>query len=216
MPTTRLWNTSLERPAHEVERLHSLLSLPEQSRAARFLHERDRRRFVVARGTLRTLLGEHIDLAPERVPIGVQAGGKPALADASLSDRVFFNVSHCGDLALFAIADREIGIDIERLNQTSDLGRVAAHFFAPDESAAFEQLTGFERTRFFYGTWVRKEAYLKATGRGLSIDPSRVKVQAGEITVEEATGALRSETCYEVHDVAGIDEHVAAVVIRKL
>ena len=213
MQGVRVWTSSLDRAAGEAGRLFELLSPVERSRAARFHNERDRRRFVVARGTLRTLLGDHAGLAPERVPITTQPGGKPVLA---VSDSIHFNVSHCGELALFAIADREIGIDLERLNQTNDIARVAAHFFAPEESAAFERLDEPERARFFFRTWVRKEAYLKASGKGFAIDPAKVRISEFSregITVEDENGARAIDHKHAIHDIPGIAGHAAAIAI---
>lgn len=216
MQGVRVWSSSLERPAGEVARLFDLLSPVERARAARFHNERDRRRFVVARGTLRTLLGDHAGLAPDRVAITTEPGGKPVLASPH---SVHFNMSHCGDLALFAIADREVGIDLERLDRTSDIGRVAAHFFAPEESAVLEQLDETERAHFFFRTWVRKEAYLKATGKGLAIDPARVKVPTGAVSgilIEDGNGAQSIDDEYAVHDIRGIEGYVAAIAISAM
>jgi 4'-phosphopantetheinyl transferase len=78
------------------------------------------------------------------------------------------------------------------------MGRVAAHFFSADEKAAFERLAQAERARFFFRTWVRKEAYLKATGSGLALDPAKVSVADGWL----------------VHDLEDMDDHVAAVALR--
>ena len=207
-----MFTASLERPADEVARLFDFLSSAERARAARFHNERDRRRYVVARGTLRTLLDEHVGMAPERLAITTETGGKPVIA---FQDAVHFNVSHCGELALFAIADCEIGIDLERLNPTSDIGRVAAHFFAPDESAVFEQLDDAERAQFFFRTWVRKEAYLKATGKGFAANPARVRISrfSYTVSVEDKNGAQAIDHEYAVHDIAGIADHAAAIAI---
>lgn len=193
-----VWRASLVRPAAEVAALHDILDAAERSRAGKFHHERDQRRFVVARATLRTLLGELTATAPRAVPLCVLPGGKPALGGENAIDGLHFNVSHCGDLALFVFADREVGIDVERVAPHGDMGRVAAHFFSADEKAAFERLAQAERARFFFRTWVRKEAYVKATGTGLALDPAKVSVAEG----------------YSVHDLDDIGDYVAAVAFR--
>ena len=198
MQGVHVWRTSLVRPADEVAALHDVLDAAERSRAGKFHHERDRRRFVVARATLRTLLGELTARAPRDVPLCVLPGGKPALGPGGAIDGLHFNVSHCGDLALFVFADREVGIDVERVTPHGDMGRVAVHFFSADERAAFERLAQVERARFFFRTWVRKEAYVKATGSGLALDPAKVSVADGWL----------------VHDLEDMDDHVAAVALR--
>ncbi len=199
MQGIHLWRASLARPADEVAALYDLLNPVERSRASKFHHERDRRRFVVARATLRTLLGEYTGAAPRDVSLSVLPGGKPTLGREGAIDGLHFNLSHCGDLALFVFADREVGIDVERIAPHGDMGRVAAHFFSADESASFERLAESERARFFFRTWVRKEAYAKATGVGLALDPAKLSVADG----------------YSVHDLDDIGDHVAAVAVRS-
>lgn len=194
MQGVQVWRASLARTAGDVAALYALLDPVERSRAARFINERDRRRFVVARGTLRMLLGEYTATAPEHVPLCVLPGGKPALARES---GLFFNLSHCGELALFAFADHEVGIDVELVARHREMESVAAHFFSTDERDAFRRLAGNEKARFFCRTWVRKEAYVKATGDGFAIDPARLSV------------ADR----YSIRDLPEIDGHLAAVEV---
>ena len=192
-----VWRASLSRSVSEVAMLHNLLDAVEQSRAAKFRYERDRRRFIVVRATLRILLGDYLGTAPRDVKLQTLPGGKPTLERAGESAVPHFNVSHCGELALFAFADREVGIDVERIAPSTDMARVAAHFFSLDEALTYQELAGIEQTRFYFRTWVRKEAYLKATGSGLTVDPAKVNVT----------------NSYEVHDLADIDGHVAAIAL---
>ena len=216
MKTVEVWRVSLDRPTDEVATLHEILDARERARAAGFVYERDRRRYVVARATLRTLLGEYTSTYAERVPLCVLPGGKPALVRDGAVPELHFNLSHCGELALFAFADREIGIDIERLASVTNMSRVAAHFFSPDEVGAFQRLAGLEQTRFFFRTWVRKEAYLKATGDGFAVDPARLRVAdppASDVTFLDEGGTSCVETAYQVHDLPDIGDHVAALAI---
>jgi len=197
MQGIQVWRASLERPAGDVAALFKLLDAEERSRATRFINERDRRRFVVARGTLRVLLSDYTDAAPERVPLCVLGGGKPAVADGY---GLHFNVSHCGELALFAFADCEVGVDVERVAPHREMDGVAAQFFSCDEAAAFRRLSGETQARFFCRTWVRKEAYLKATGEGFAINP--------------ASSSLDER--YSVHDLPEMENHLAAVAVASI
>jgi 4'-phosphopantetheinyl transferase len=213
MQGVEVWRASLERSADEVAALYALLDPVERSRAARFIDERDRRRFVVARGTLRLLLGEYTATAPQYVRLCVLPGGKPALAR---ENGLHFNLSHCGELALFAFADREVGIDVERVVDHREMQAVAAHFFSSDEAAALRRLAGNERARFFCRTWVRKEAYLKATGDGFAIDPARLSIAdlpANRVALENHNGIRCIDDRYSVHDLPEIDNHFAAVAV---
>jgi 4'-phosphopantetheinyl transferase len=143
------------------------------------------------------LISEYTGTPPERVPLRVLPGGKPAIAGHS---GLFFNLSHCGELALFAFADCEVGVDVERVGNHREMEGVAAHFFSSDEADAFRRLSGETQARFFCRTWVRKEAYVKATGEGFAIDPARLCV----------------DDRYSVHDLPEIDGHLAAVVVASI
>ena len=217
MQGVQVWRASLERPASEVSALRGILDAPERARAARFVNELDRRRYVVGRATLRMLLGEYTRNDPARVALTTLPGGKPVLACEDETLPLHFNVSHCGELAVFAFADREVGIDVERLAATSDMAQVAEHFFAPEELGAFRQLAGRERTRFFFRTWVRKEAYVKASGDGFAIDPMRISVAgalSAGVTLRDGSPTSRLDRGYSLHDLADIDDHIAAIAVR--
>ena len=217
MQGVHVWSASLERPASEVSALHEILDAPERARAARFVNERDRRRYVVGRATLRKLLGEYTSTDPARVALTTLSRGKPVLACEDETRPLHFNVSHCGELALFAFADREVGIDVERLAPTCDMEQVATHFFSSDEVLAFRQLSGRERTRFFFRTWVRKEAYVKATGDGFAIDPAQISVPGASpagVTLKDGARIGGVDGGYSLHDLADIDDHIAAIALR--
>ena len=132
-----------------------LLSADERARAARFRLERDRRRFVVARARLRQLLAERLAASPESIALVYGPHGKPALAQGSLR----FNVSHSGELALYAFSrDREVGIDVEAVRDVPEAERIARRWFAEADYRRFG----------FLGCWTRREAVAKALGRGIA------------------------------------------------
>jgi 4'-phosphopantetheinyl transferase len=138
----------------------------ELKRADRFRFERDRRRYVVARARLRELLANRLGKDARALEFVYGENGKPALADASLR----FNVSHCGDVAVYAFShEREIGIDVEALHPIREADGVAAQFFSRVENEAFCALDAASRTLGFYNCWTRKEAIVKALGDGLAM-----------------------------------------------
>lgn len=151
------------------ERLNASLSPDEQTRAER-LHKRcDRELFVLAHAMLRDVLARHLGLAPQEIMLETGAYGKPRLARQHGSN-LQFSLSHSGRLALLGIAQRhDIGVDVEAAVPHDDLADVAAHCFSPDERAALAQVEGSARCDLFYMLWTRKEACVKAWGRGLRI-----------------------------------------------
>jgi 4'-phosphopantetheinyl transferase len=166
--------------APEAVRAHAaLLSAAERQRAVRFRLERDRRRFIVARARLRKLLAERLTAAPEAIELVCGKHGKPALAQGDLR----FNVSHSGDVAAYAFARGcEIGIDIEEIRAVPEADAIAARTFSRGEHDAYAALPPHERVLGFLNCWTRKEAFVKALGKGLSIslDSFDVTLAPGE------------------------------------
>ena len=155
---------ALQASAAAQRAFSELLSSSERQRAARFKLERDRRRFIVARATLRRLLAQRLAARPEAIEITYGAHGKPALAQG-----LRFNVSHCDDLAVYAFSEsREVGIDVEAVRELDDADDLAEHFFSRGENEAYRGLAAHERPLGFFNCWTRKEAFVKALGEGLS------------------------------------------------
>lgn len=175
-----VWPVRTLAPNPVVERFQAFLAPDETDRAGRFRFERLRRSFILARGALRILLGRYLKIAPGDVAFRYGSKGKPTLAAPSL---LHFNASHSGDLALFAFTlDCEIGIDVELLRPMPDMEDVARRFFCTEETAELMSLPAPRREDSFFLCWTRKEAYIKATGEGLStpLDAFRVTLQPDE------------------------------------
>nr|ASV46661.1 hypothetical protein [uncultured bacterium] len=80
-----------------------------------------------------------------------------------------FNVSHSGEMALYAFArGRELGVDVEEVRRMEDGLHIAERFFSQAEVAVFRSLPEEIRDDAFFNCWTRKEAYIKAVGEGLS------------------------------------------------
>ncbi len=163
-----VWRMPLEQSVGCVHQLLQSLSADEQTRAARFHFERDRRRFIVARGTLRIILSSYLSLEPSHPQFGYGSHGKPYLATPDYC-AIRFNLAHSHELALYAFShEREVGVDIEYIRPMPDLEQVAERFFSVSESAALQALPPDQQLAAFFNCWTRKEAYIKAIGDGLT------------------------------------------------
>ena len=144
----------LDFSADNVRSRSACLSPDEQARAARYRHERDRARFIVARGSLRALLAEKTGESPSTLSFGYGDSGKPFLSGSDVQ----FNVSHCDDLAAFAFAHRrQVGVDIEKETALPEADAIASEYFSTEE-----------RKLGFFVCWTRREALAKASGIGLA------------------------------------------------
>ena len=127
-----------------------------------FAHEQHRFRWGAGRGLLREVLGAALGIDPAAVEFRYGAHGKPFV------EGLRFNISHSGGRALIALARVEVGADIElpRPRRTDDIAR---RFYAPGEvQRLFAIADPAARTDAFFRLWTCKEAFLKATGEGLS------------------------------------------------
>ncbi|NET10505.1 MAG: 4'-phosphopantetheinyl transferase superfamily protein, partial [Symploca sp. SIO2B6] len=129
---------------------------------------------------------------PKAIAFTYSDRGKPAIspltlaqAPSSTASGVTFNLSHSGEIALYAVScDRRVGIDIEVLRPMPQALQLAQRFFLKQEYQQLATLpTAQQETAFFRG-WTRKEAYLKATGEGLvGLDSVEVSILPNESPV---------------------------------
>ena len=164
--TVHVWRISLDQPDEKLERFRRTLEPDEIDRAGRFHFEKHRRHFVVARGFLRTVIARYLETQPESLRFSYGAYGKPALA----SEHVLrFNLSHSHEVALLAVAlDAELGVDVEHVRADFASEDIARRFFSRAEVEVFNALPREEQVAAFFRCWTRKEAYIKAIGKGLS------------------------------------------------
>jgi len=183
MNEVHVWRTSLEMPLNAIHHLQSTLSPEECERAERFHFAKDRRHWIVARGILRLLLGRYLNVEASELQFVINEYGKPALAYPPHGTHVHFNLSHSGELALYAFAyDRQVGIDVEYKRSDVDYEAIARVSFSPNEQAVLRSLPDDVKQEAFYNCWTRKEAYIKALGKGLShpLDQFDVSLTPGE------------------------------------
>lgn len=110
--------------------------------------------------------------------------GKPRIARPK---GLFFNVSHSGGYALLALADCEVGCDIQCVKQTDP--RLARRYFAPEEADVIEN-AGDNADELFCRYWTVKESYLKAIGCGLSraLNSFTVRFTDGGVQIDDPLG----------------------------
>ncbi len=139
----------------------------EHARAGRLRVMADRRRFVVARSILRQLLGHWLGSSPARIAFATGPFGKPVLRDQPAA--LHFNLSHSGDWILIACDRRApVGIDVEKIRPDMADMDPFRPVLATEEWTVLQGLPRQQRARAFAINWVRKEAYVKALGEGMS------------------------------------------------
>jgi 4'-phosphopantetheinyl transferase len=179
-----------------VEYSKNILSHAEIEYAGRFAFEIDRRRFVTRRARLRELLAPRVGVSPSSIRFSNGRYGKPGIDRTSAPNVVKFNISCSDDVVAFAFSnDHAVGVDIEAIREFPDMDDVAEHCFSPLEIKTYRLLTEGKAINAFYACWTRKEAFVKAIGKGLSypLDSFDVSLapddQAELLRVGEKTGS---------------------------
>lgn len=164
-----LWRKSLEIDAESRHQLARTLSPDEHERAQRFVFDRDRQRYIVARGTLRGLLATYLHARPEELTFEYGAQGKPTLGGPWRRADLTFNLSHSQTMAVYAFTRQQpIGVDVEYVRPLPEVLELAIHTFSNQENAVLTALPAAHHQQAFFNCWTRKEAFIKAVGQGLS------------------------------------------------
>lgn len=151
-----------------LEELRALLNTEELARASHFIQEEHRRRFTVARGTLRVWLGERLGVPPESLEFSTGVHGKPFLAGPHAGAGLHFNLAHTGDLGVLALSTQgPLGVDVERVRPMDEMG-LGGHVYSAGELALLGSCSVQARRELFFQLWTLKEAYIKATGEGMT------------------------------------------------
>lgn len=164
--TVHVWRIPLDVPVDTVRSLAPVLDATETARAERLRPRAERDRFVVSHAALRSILGRCLDRPPASLRFDGGEHGRPRLRDDGGTVR--FSLSHSGECAVVAVAvDADVGADIERIRTVPRLLQIARRFFSPDEHDRLCEVPIHDRLRAFFDIWTRKEAFLKAVGRGI-------------------------------------------------
>lgn len=169
-----IWVAPLDARLDRYGWLVASLNSTERARAERFRVPRHARRFSAGRGWLRHVLAAELGTAPGAVRLGEDCG-RPRLLDES---GLHFNMSHAAELAVIAVSSGPVGIDVEPVaHMRFDPGLVGLACSSA-EAEELDRLPPEGRAVGFLRIWTAKEAYLKATGAGLSVTPSSIHVGA--------------------------------------
>ncbi|WP_426564979.1 4'-phosphopantetheinyl transferase family protein [Angustibacter sp. McL0619] len=197
------WARVTDDPAAAVD-----LDDVERSRMAGLVHEADRRRFRTSRVALKGLVADLVGASSSAVRLDYacprcgRQHGRPLVVAPHQALSWQVSLSHSGDRVLVAASDvGPVGVDVELVSGTEFAG-FAETALAPTERRALQQVSTIGRARAAATLWTRKEALLKATGQGLSQDPS-------------AFDAAQTEALHGVQAriLPAGDEHVAAVAV---
>lgn len=164
-----IWRSFLFSQKSNIGQYWQSLSLEEQQKASLFHFQKDLNYFICRRGILRSILSRYLNSKPNIIKFNLGEFGKPFLSNKPKDNCLNFNLSFSEDLLILAISlEREVGIDIEKINAEFPVDEVARQCFSQAERSVLKSVSQTKKHEIFFSYWTRKEAYLKAIGKGFS------------------------------------------------
>ena len=145
--------------------LTKFLSSIELNKAERFHKELDRNQYIICRSILKIVLASYTKLDAKNISLDYHFNKKPYLAS---HPGLFFNISHSGDFAVIAISRNNVGIDIECISEDLNFANLLPDIFEENEILNIQNAVN--KKQAFYTLWTRKEAFVKALGKGIDDD----------------------------------------------
>lgn len=163
----------------QADRLWALLDAEERERSNRFVRRDDAARYIVGHAMLRQWIGSRLRVAPRDLQFTENMYGKPMLD--GLTSPLHFNLSHSGQWVLVAIDEcAPVGIDVEVVRPNMARIDDFRGVLAPEELEWLDLMPAADRAQAFARTWVRKEAYIKALGEGMSRNLKSIAIVDGQ------------------------------------
>ena len=213
-----VWRTELD--VNELqESITRTVSPDEIVRASRFRFQRDQVRFLACRGVLRSILARYLECGQADISFSYESSGKPKVAAPARGQSLEFNLSHSGGYAVYAVAfKKRVGIDLEQFRADISYEQIAKQFFSPEERDHIRSLPESRRLAAFFFIWTRKEAYVKATGEGLSVPLDSFSVAAPNIYPSFTPGKVRDRYSgghWSLRDLEAFPGCAAALVVEE-
>jgi 4'-phosphopantetheinyl transferase len=165
----------------------------EIDRAREFHYPQDKLRFTKCRSMLRNTLSKWLNNNTKELNIALETNGKPYLKE---NPEIRFNISHTEGFAGIAFCMKyEIGIDVENTTRATDINQVAEKVFTESEQVMITAKTDLDKRKMFFRLWTAKEAFLKTTGLGLSLDPKKINLNLPTENKEYGTLECNHELC---------------------
>lgn len=188
----QIWSIPLDTDDRLRSACLNVLGEKGRERISFFKFKQVQESYIISQGGLRLLLAYYLGVPGENVQLGRLSKGKPFSID---NPTLRFNMSNSGRKVVYAFSlDEEIGIDLERIREMSDLDELIEKNYSTPERSYINKLPGKRLYRFFK-FWTIKESYLKAIGVGMRIPPEDLEfsVQNGTYKLEAIKGEVDTE-----------------------
>ncbi|HQK40230.1 MAG TPA: 4'-phosphopantetheinyl transferase superfamily protein [Flavobacterium alvei] len=189
--------------------LANFLNSTEINRVERFHKEIDGNRFIIYRSILKLILAAYTKLDVKNICFDYHSNKKPYLASHPW---LHFNISHSEDYAIIAVSRKKVGIDVEFMSEDFNFNDILPDIFNENEILSIQNAAN--RKHAFYTSWTRKEAFVKALGKGIDEDFKYIPCLDGQHIID--TTLLKTTENWKVFSLNIEDQYRAAVAMECL
>ena len=189
----------------------SMLNGDEREKAMTFIRLELQQKYIKTRGRLRRVLSSYLKIEPQQIQIKVGQYGKPYLEHNSLH----FNLSHSKNKIVIAVSNcSEVGVDVEEYRQQRNLKGLVEKCFSEQEQLYWYSLSEQQKSFMFYHFWVRKEAFVKAVGRGIALGLDQCVLNDDLNSFSKIPDCHGRASDWKIVDIP-IDENIFCVLVCK-
>ena len=199
---------------YDDKQLYNILSDDEKQRADKLKIELKKKQFIVSRSVLRKVISKSIGQPHDDIAVYYGEHNKPFIKDKYNNKAIEFNVSHSEECVLIALTlGNKIGIDVEKVSPDIDHIALSKRFFSKNENDQLERISSDKKLDTFYRIWTRKEAFIKATGEGMTCGLDKFSVSSkreakSKVVIEQEKNCNEEWYCFNLMD---IDHYEAAL-----
>lgn len=186
---THVWKIHIPSFQPYIGQLVGYLSNSEISRAGSYNNIKDRERFIISRSGTKKIISTYINIPPEQINIIEGDNKKPSIKTHS-SITIQYNIAHSGNIILIAVSSHPVGIDVELVNPTFPYNELLSACFSEQEIAFLESQEN--PLHAFYLLWTRKEAFIKATAKGIDEEIMFIPCLDGQHEIDNLTSLKKN------------------------
>lgn len=189
--------------------LSNYLNAKEIKKAQQFYKEKDKNKFIIYRSILKFILASHTKLDVRAIDFDYHYNKKPFLASHPF---LHFNISHSEDFAAIAISNKKVGLDIEFMHEHFNFTNVLEDVFVDNEISAIQEANN--KKHAFYTSWTRKEAFVKALGKGIDEDFKFIPCLDGHHTLNNTIS--NKNEIWQLYSFELADNYLGAIAFEGL
>jgi len=188
------------------------LSEKEKVRASHYVSAADQNRYIISRAILKCILAGLLKVQEKDIEFQYSKNGKPWLRN---NPALKFSLSHSEDIVVIAVSyGDEVGIDVEQLDREVDLAKLQSYLFTQGELSIFQSISRQFQKKIFIHSWTKKEAFLKATGEGLTRAMNSLELAFSDEVHSQQKKQMPYETDWILDSFTPTDNCVATVAVQ--